>query len=240
VEDSVVAVGEQPFEDMVSEVLSSLGDPTRRAIYLALRESGDAISVADAGIAFNLHPNVARYHLAQLVEAGYLHVKRAAAGSSGGRPAHLFEATDLEIHIDLPAESFKLLAGLLTRVLQRVASVDAAELAFEVGLVQGEELAVALDVPPDADLAAKTLVVTETMQGLGFGIDISLDGAECAYQTTHCPFGKVALESPRVVCALDQGLVAGLMRAMNETVDVTVAPHARIGEPCNTVVTIAS
>ncbi len=225
----------------MSELLSSLGDPTRRAIYLALRESGEAASVAGIADAFNLHPNVARYHLDQLVTAGYLHVKRAASGSSGGRPAHLFEVTDLGIHIDLPAESFELLARLLTRALQRVASGDAAELAFEVGVLQGEELAVALDVSPDADLAAKTRLVAETMEGLGFGIRITPDSAECAYQTTHCPFGKVALESPRVVCALDRGLVAGLMRAMNETVDVTVTPHVKIGEPCTTtLVTIAS
>jgi predicted ArsR family transcriptional regulator len=83
-------------------------------------------------------------------------------------------------------------------------------------------------------------VAAEAMQGLGFRTDVGFDSTECAYQTTHCPFGKVAIENPRIVCALDRGLVAGLMEAMNETVDVTVAPHTRIGEPCTTVVTIAS
>jgi predicted ArsR family transcriptional regulator len=233
-------VSERRFDETVSNVMSSLGDATRRAIYLSLRESEEATSVAEVAEAFAVHPNVARYHLDHLVKAGYLRVERASVGSSGGRPAHLYRATDLEIHIDLPPESFELLARLLTRVLQRVASVDAAELAFEVGLAQGGELAAAFDLPHDADLAAKMRVAAEAMQGLGFRTDAGFDSTECAYQTTHCPFGKVAIENPRIVCALDRGLVAGLMEAMNETVDVTVAPHTRIGEPCTTVVTIAS
>lgn len=233
-------MSEQRFDDMMSDAMSSLGDPTRRAIYLASRESEQAISVAEVADAFDLHPNVARYHLDHLVKAGYLQVKTASPGSSGGRPAHLYKATDLEIHIDLPPENFELLASLLTRVLQRVASVDTAELAFEVGLVQGEEFAAALDVSHDADLAAKTQLAAEVMQGLGFGIGMSFDSPDCGYQTTHCPFGKVALENPRIVCALDRGLVAGLMRAMDETVDVTVVPHTRISEPCRTLVTITS
>ena len=237
---STVAVSERRFDEMVSGVTSSLGDTTRRAIYLSLRESEKATSVAEAAEAFDVHPNVARYHLDHLVKAGYLRVERASVGSSGGRPAHLYVATDLEIHIDLPPESFELLARMLTRVLQRVASVDPAELAFEVGRAQGGEFAAALDVSHDADLAAKVRVVAETMQGLGFRTDLGSDSSECAYQTTHCPFGKVALENPRIVCALDRGLVAGLMTAMNETVDVIVAPHTRIGEPCTTLVTIAS
>ena len=233
-------MSERRFDEMVSDVTSSLGDATRRAIYLALRESGEPTSVAEVAEAFEVHPNVARYHLDHLVKAGYLRVERASVGSSGGRPAHLYVATDLEIHIDLPPESFELLARMLTRVLQRVASVDPAELAFEVGRAQGGEFAAALDLSQGADLAAKVRVAAETMQGLGFRTDFGSDSSECSYQTTHCPFGKVALENPRIVCALDRGLVAGLMRAMDETADVTVAPHTRIGEPCTTLVTIAS
>jgi predicted ArsR family transcriptional regulator len=233
-------VSEQRFDDMVSAVASSLGDPTRRAIYLALRDSTEASSVAEVAQVFDVHPNVARYHLDHLVKAGYLQVERAFVGSRGGRPAHLYMASDLEIHIDLPPESFELLARLLTRVLQRVASVDTADLAFEVGLAHGEALAIALEVAHDDDFATKMRVAAETMQGLGFRIDVGFDSPECAYQTTHCPFGKVALENPRIVCALDRGLVSGLLGAMNEKVDVTVAPHTRIGEPCTTLVTIAS
>jgi predicted ArsR family transcriptional regulator len=228
------AVSQQQFDGTVGEVTSSLGDPTRRAIYLTVRDADGAKSVVEVAELFGLHPNVARYHLDHLVQSGYLRVKRVSTGPGAGRPAHLYESTGREIHVDLPSQSFELLARMLLRVLQRIGSVDGAELAYLVGLSHGEELAANLRVPGAADLAAVVEAAAERMRGLGFRI--STEGSECGYQTTHCPFGKVALDNPRVVCALDRGLVTGLMSALGQPADVTVAPHTRLTERCTTLV----
>jgi len=229
------AVSQQQFDGTVAEVTSSLGDPTRRAIYVTVRDSDEAKSVVEVAELFGLHPNVARYHLDHLVQSGYLRVKRVSTGPGAGRPAHLYESTGREIHIDLPSQSFELLARMLLRVLQRIGSVDAAELAYLVGLSHGEELAAApLGAPGKTDFAAILEAAAERMRGLGFRI--STEGSECGYQTTHCPFGKVALDNPRIVCALDRGLVTGLMSALGQPAEVTVAPHTRLTERCTTLV----
>jgi predicted ArsR family transcriptional regulator len=230
----VGAVSQQQFDGTVAEMTSSLGDPTRRAIYLAVRDADEAKSVVEVAELFGVHPNVARYHLDHLVESGYLRVKRVSTGPGAGRPAHHYESTGREIHVDLPSQSFELLARMLLRVLQRIGSVDGAELAYLVGLSHGEELAATLGVPGDVNTTVEA--VAETMRGLGFRI--STEGPECGYQTTHCPFGKVALENPRIVCALDRGLVMGLMSALGEPAEVRVASHARLTEPCTTLVVI--
>lgn len=234
--ETVRAVSQQQFDGTVGEVTSSLGDPTRRAIYLTVRDADGAKSVAEVAELFGVHPNVARYHLDHLVESGYLRVKRVSTGPGAGRPAHLYESTGREIHVDLPSQSFELLARMLLRVLQRIGSVDGAELAYLVGLSHGEELAATLRDPGAADLAAVVEAAAESMRGLGFRI--STEGPECGYKTTHCPFGKVALDNPRIVCALDRGLVTGLMSALGQPAEVAVASHTRLTEPCTTLVQI--
>jgi len=240
IRDIVVLMDHQTFEEAASDMMGALGDPTRRSIYLSVRASTEAKSVADIATLFEIHSNVARYHLDHLVDAEFLRVSTSATGSTGGRPAHLYTATDREIHLDLPAQSFELLAGLLTQVLQRVPSGDLTNIAYEVGLAHGEQLARNVDIAGGDDLTSTVEAVAAVMATLGFRTHPSTVGDECGYATTHCPFGRVALENPRVVCALDRGLVTGLMQALGVNVDVTVAPHTRLPEPCTTTVTIRS
>ena len=224
----------RPLDETLAEVVSSLGDSTRRSIYLALRDSDQAQSVAAVAELFDLHPNVARYHLDQLVEARFLRLTRASTGPGAGRPAHLYAATEREIHVDVPRQNLDLLAELLIRVLERAPSPDSAEIAYDVGFTYGEEFAPSVDASQHPDLVRTVEAAADVMRGLGF--DISAEASGCEYQTIHCPFGKVALEHPRVVCALDRGLVAGLMQALGQPADVTLVPHTTLGERCITTI----
>ena len=65
------------FSSAVTAITGAFGDPTRRDIYLHVRERvGDGIGVtaADTAKAFDLHPNVARHHLDKLAAGGYLEI----------------------------------------------------------------------------------------------------------------------------------------------------------------------
>ena len=75
---------EQRFDEAVSDLVTSLGDATRRAIFLAVRQSENARSVADIADTFEIHSNVARYHLDHLVNAGFLRVMRSSTHAKGG------------------------------------------------------------------------------------------------------------------------------------------------------------
>lgn len=231
---------EQRFDDAVSDLVASLGDATRRAIYLAVRQSENTRSVADIADAFGIHSNVARYHLDHLVNAGFLRVTRSSTHATGGRPANLYESTKREIHIDLPARNFELLGGLLAQVLQRVPSGDVAGIAYEVGAAYGEQLAESRQLRSNKDLSSVVDEVAGVMDSLGFRTSRDEIGFECGYATTHCPFGTVALENPRVVCSLDRGLVAGLTGMMHKDIEVSVSPHTRLSAPCITTLTKSS
>lgn len=234
-------MAEQPFDEALAAVTSSLGDPTRRAIFLLVRTADESQTVAAIAERFGIHPNVARYHLDHLVDTGYLRMDRAQPGRGAGRPAHRYEPTDHEIHIDLPEQSFELLARLLIRVLLRVSTVDAAELAYEVGVAHGEELARTEGLPRDASLAETVDGIVGIMGRMGFSITadptVHADSTQCRYETGHCPFGTLALDNPRVVCALDRGLVTGLVRAWDRRAEVEVMPHRTMAEGCAALIT---
>ena len=48
------------LESRISDLTSALGDPTRRAIYIAARESPEPMTTSQVAELFGLHPNVAR------------------------------------------------------------------------------------------------------------------------------------------------------------------------------------
>ena len=64
------------FNAAVTAVTNAFGDPTRREIYLFVRDASPATGVTAAEVAehFELHPNVARHHLEKLTGGGYLTV----------------------------------------------------------------------------------------------------------------------------------------------------------------------
>ena len=62
----------QALSDSISDLTSSLGDPTRRGIYIAVREAPEPATASQIADLFSIHPNVARHHLDRLADDGYL------------------------------------------------------------------------------------------------------------------------------------------------------------------------
>ncbi|HSO50822.1 MAG TPA: helix-turn-helix domain-containing protein, partial [Acidimicrobiia bacterium] len=54
------------LDSRISDLTASLGDPTRRAIYIAVRESAEPLTTSNVAALFDIHPNVARHHLDRL------------------------------------------------------------------------------------------------------------------------------------------------------------------------------
>ncbi len=87
------------FSAVVAAVTSAFGDPTRRQVYLHVRDSAAGVTASQVAMHFSLHPNVARHHLDTLAAGGYLEVFSArgahvGAGAAGaGRPSKLYRAS---------------------------------------------------------------------------------------------------------------------------------------------------
>lgn len=226
----------EAFDQQLSDLTGSLGDATRRGIYLAVREAPEPMTAAQIAPLFGIHPNVARHHLDRLVADDYLQVSHRRRGGrrgpGAGRPAKHYEPTSKEVSLQFPARRYDLLSELLVRVVERIAPEDAAGVAEEVGREYGRELAAEIGLPEDAGFDAAAQAVAGAMMGVGFDTAANIDDRMLV--TSYCPFGKTATNHPEVVCRLDQGIVKGLLEGASQAPVAIVTPHRRAEDDCIT------
>lgn len=226
------------LDSRISDLTASLGDPTRRAIYIAVRESPDPMTTPKIAGLFDIHPNVARHHLDRLVDDGYLKVSHARRidGAGAGRPAKTYESTDKEVSVHFAPRRFEMLTEMLFKVLAEVSPPNVAEVAERVGRSYGEQLAAEIGGPEDPGYDEAVQAVASAMTGLGFSVDPDVEGQRLL--TSHCPFGETATNHPEVICSLDRGIVAGLFGAMSHPCNPVVIPHHHLDDDCVTKVPV--
>ena len=229
------------LEQRIGDLTSALGDPTRRAIYIAIRESSEPVTTSRVAELFDIHPNVARHHLDKLVDDGWVEVTsrrpQGGAATGAGRPAKYYEASSREVSIHFAPRRYELLVELLMRVLTRVAPTDIGRIAEEVGAQYGAELAQEVGAPDDAGYAEAVQAIAVAMTGLGFSVDPDIEAQRLL--TSHCPFGEAATDHPDVVCALDKGIVSGLVGALAVDCDPVLIPHTDPDADCVTTVAVS-
>ncbi len=208
----------EAFDQQIADLTSTLGDPTRRGIYVTVRESPEPVTASQIAELFGIHANVARYHLDRLVADGYLQVtRRRSSGRTGpgaGRPAKHYEPTRKNVSVEFPARRYDLLAELLLRVIERIAPDNAGAVADEIGREFGRELAADIGFPDESGYDTAAIAVAKALMGVGFEVEARPDDRELI--TRFCPFGESAKNHPAIVCQLDQGLVSGLLEGTEQ------------------------
>ena len=221
------------FSAAVAAVTSAFGDPTRRAIYLAARQS-DGMTASEVASRFGLHPNVARHHLEHLAAGGYLHVSVDRAPSGAGRPSKLYRSTAKDTLEGFPARQDGLLVLLLNEAIARLGPAEAEEMAESVGEQYGRALAARIE-PGEGQRSLRSAiqVVAEAFTAHGFAAHAETDGDNAAVVSTSCPFGAVVAEHP-VLCAVDRGMVRGMLAALSgQATPVRISSRARGDEVCS-------
>lgn len=204
------------FTATVSAITDAFGDPTRRKIYLFVRDHGGGSGLTAAAVAdeVGVHPNVARHHLDKLAAGGYLEVQTAkVAGSGAGRPSKRYLAVADGV-TEFPVRSDDLVLSLLGRALTRLSAADAEAMAEEVGAEYGRAMAAgmagdALDAG-HRSMRSAIQAVADALTAHGFAAHADNRNNQLRIINDHCPFGDVALEHP-VICAVDRGMVRGML-----------------------------
>jgi predicted ArsR family transcriptional regulator len=219
------------FTAAVAAVTNAFGDPTRREIYLLVRSTPDGVTATEVAERFALHPNVARHHLEKLTGGGYLTVAIAKAEDGvrpAGRPSKRYRASDLDHALSLPLKHDDVLAGLLARALDALGAEKAETLADEVGFEYGRALADRME-PGDGHRSARTALasVADALTAHGFAAHTETSGNDLRIVSECCPFGPAAQQYPHVVCALDRGMIRGMLAGLyGET-----SPHFEASRP---------
>jgi predicted ArsR family transcriptional regulator len=205
-----------------------LVDAVRGRIYRFVRRARRPVTRDEAAAAARVSRNLAAFHLDRLVDAGLLRASsgHAAAPRVGRRPK-VYELGPAEVHLDVPRRQHGLLAGVLVETLTAGGSDAARRTAVEAARRRGGALgraaraatAGARDGPADARAALEDLGCEPYDAGPG------------VLRLGNCPFHPLAAQSRDLVCALNEGLVAGLLAGLEaEGVEAVLAPRA--GECC--------
>lgn len=225
------------FTATVSAITDAFGDPTRRRVYLLVREQPDPTLGLTAGQVadhIGVHPNVARHHLDKLAAGGYLEVStaRVAGASTAGRPSKRYRppAADRDGRgADVPVHADDLVLALLGRALDQLPPDTASALAEEVGAEYGRAMASALTgdalTAGQRSLRSAMQAVASALTAHGFAAHTERHNNRLRIINEHCPFGDVATDHP-VICAVDRGMVRGMLDQLCTSGDVDVAMEA--------------
>jgi predicted ArsR family transcriptional regulator len=204
------------FASAVTAVTSAFGDPTRRDIYLFVIEHDDGVTASAVAERFDLHANVARHHLDKLVAGGYVVVDTTRlAGGGAGRPSKRYRVARSEIAFELPLRHDDILVTLLGRALAELGPERAEALAEDVGVTYGAAMANSMSPGSERhrSFQAALHAVADALTAHGFAAHAERHGDALRIVSKHCPFGGAAIEHP-VICAVDRGMVRGMLDAL--------------------------
>ena len=232
------------FTATVSAITDAFGDPTRRSIYLFVRDRGgdDGLTTAVVADEVGVHPNVARHHLDKLAAGGYLEVLTGkVAGGRAGRPSKRYSAVT-DATTEFPVRSDDLVLSLLGRALTKLPPAVAEEMAEEIGAEYGRAMAVGL-TGDDLEHGHRSMrsamqAVADALTAHGFAAHAESRNDQLRIINDHCPFGDVAIDHP-VICAVDRGMVRGMLSELTDTEfgDVTTESSLPAGDTfCSTAV----
>lgn len=222
-------------EEEIGRLATALGDPTRRRVFFAVRESGALMSKDDVAAAVGIDRRLAGHHLDKLVEHGFLqaefHRRNGRSGPGAGRPAKHYRLAEQEELVALPDRHYDLLASLLLKaaaddsgaaredVLDRVGY----EFGYQVGL---QELEAGRSRPGQAGVDAVAEVV-RILSRFGFAAESEGEGT---IRACACPFEELAMADPERVCGLDRSIWRGMLAAFDTGATLSVAATRARGD----------
>lgn len=240
------------FASLVTAITAAFGDRTRRDIYLLVHshssdphssdpmgdgaaadgppaEAGAGLTTAEVAEHFKVHPNVARHHLEKLCAGGYLITTTTRSDGSAGRPAKRYATPAGSVTFNVPVRQDDLLARLLSATLDELEPERATTLAERVGFAYGTERARAIGADAQRSSRSALQVIADALSSHGFGARAEVEDNALRLVTDHCPFGDLRVTHP-VLCALDRGMVMGMMEVLHAPTAVDLTTSDELGE----------
>ena len=190
------------FSAVVAAVTSAFGDPTRRQVYLFVRDASTGATASQVAQHFSLHPNVARHHLDKLAAGGYLEVFSSRAQVSGvGRPSKIYRASGPAPVLETTRPGEELLLSLLGGALALLPQEEAEKMAEQVGFAYGSKLAASMVVGEGQRSFRSALrAVADALTAHGFAAHAEARGQSLALVQGGLPVLRRRVTAPRHMC----------------------------------------
>ena len=214
-----------------------LTEPTRRAVYDAVRASREPMTRDEVASATGISRRLAAFHLDLLAEGGLLSVDYARpagrrGGPGAGRPAKRYAAEEIDVEVSLPPRRYDIAARVLARAIAEPGEGSAHDRAVAIAEEEGRRLG-GLHRSGGRMSADRTLATTaEVLTELGY--EPTRDSG--CVRLHNCPFHAVVDVAPQLVCGLNDALIGGILDGMQASDTVTAALD---GVPPDCCVTVA-
>jgi predicted ArsR family transcriptional regulator len=216
--------------------IAALDEPVRRRLYEMIRRSGHPVTREEAAEETGISRNLAAFHLDKLVDRGLLSFRYARpegrSGPGAGRPAKVYEPSDVEFEVSIPERSYDVIGNLLVEaILAESDEADRSEVADKVaareGRRTGEEIRVQLRMRP-AGTERAMATATRVLQERGYE---PYPGEGASLRLRNCPFHSLARHAPQLVCRMNRAFIEGIVRGLgNESLEAALEPTP--GECC--------
>lgn len=191
------------------EVLASLAEPVRRALYDYVAMSREPVSRDEAAEAVDVSRQVAAYHLDRLADDGLLEVEfRRLSGRTGpgaGRPSKLYSRAKGDHEVSVPPRRYELAARILLDAA-REGHLDPGAL-IEAARRTGREM---------GRTGLQTALVAT-------GYEPVTEEGQTRFR--NCPFHLLRDRDRDTTCGLNLALVEGMVEASGADTDAVLAPE---------------
>ncbi len=129
----------------------------------------------------------------------------------------------------MPVRHDDVLVQLLGRALAELGPERATALAEEVGIEYGRSMADEMGEHSTTSFRSALHTVADALSAHGFAAHAEKEGNKLRIVTEHCPFGDAAVEHP-VICAVDRGMVRGMLGTLYGETSVDLSSSLASGD----------
>jgi predicted ArsR family transcriptional regulator len=199
--------------DHLYETARALGEETRFRVYRAICTSEQPVAVTALAQRFTLHPNAIRQHLSRLEEAGLVVSRTDREGAGAGRPRRLYEPSPEPLEFAHPPRPLRALVRMLAEAVDALPAKPRDLVSFgrrwgRSWAVEGRSSRVPRSRRGRAELLAREL------ESWGWRPSVKRSAGEIRLTTGHCLFGDLSPSVNGRSCALEEGLLGGLVEGL--------------------------
>ncbi len=213
--------------DRAERAFAVLGSRVRLQILEAL--SVHTMSLPELAEALDLNRATLRYHMAFLLEQGWVRETPPEKAQGSGRPAVRYRAVP-HAWVGFPERHFELLGEIALRALLESAGPDnTAAVLREKGVRLGEDMVQGIanraDLKEWSPEAFERLVLHGLFREFGVvGAVVARTPGDLTYRVFTCPFLELAEKMPGLVCdAVDAGFHQGIDQSMGQVATTKMA-----------------